>query len=122
MTDSRPRAIRLWRVTLAPERAAHAAFAGAYASMLPYVLKSHITAIFEAVTPSWADKRRDTYVTVWGVHEDVIEIEEEEVAIYRADRDWMSDVYVALLSGDITVEDPYGLVINFYGQPVTYEP
>lgn len=109
--------VTYWGCWAQAERAVAIAMADASASMAPFVPVAAIDSIFITYSPGWYETRRTAWENNWHVSRSTIEIGEEEVEVFNANRPWMSAVYAARLLGDCQQGDPLCLQLDFYNVP-----
>lgn len=122
MTDTRPRAVRLWACQMLEQREAMLDCAQASVSMSPVVPVVVIEARFGATPDSFGAKRMAVWEFVWDMQREEIIIGEETIEVFVCNQAWMSTIAAAFITGDITVCEPYCEMWNFTTSPVFLEP
>jgi len=122
MTDTRPIIVQQWGHIVFPERQADFDMALASLSLGGFVLKSVIDTYFEEAAPGYWEKRRDAWVYSMEVLSGEVTIGEETFEVYFANQSWMTDLAAAFMLGEVSLESPFDLILNFYNRVVTLEP
>lgn len=122
MARIEPFIVNLWDNIPVPERFACIRMANGTVVPSLTVPVALVTADFVANEPSYPETRQTAWERGYDVFKFTAVIDELEIEFYNVDKQWMFDLYQALLDGTVSVEDDYGPPLNFKSSPVPLEP